>query len=157
MFPSLRPVLNKGGAGRYISRGESVSRLLPVSDRHLDLLQAYDQALATMPQGPGRTQIEAMMPYLRTEVAKISETILSLGGTPDTGVTREPLAPRADASEGDLVQHLLKAETDFEGALRDEVDAVHHQERTRAILNHNADASVARRDLLRGVVAGLGR
>ena len=156
MFPALRPILNKGGAGRYISREESVDRLRPVAERHLDLLQTYDAALARMPGGPAREQVEAMMPYLRTETAKVSETILSLGGAPPTGAGRQPLAATA-GTDRDRVQGLLDAEKDFGSMLREETDAVHHQERTRAILGHNAEASTSRIDLLRAVLADLGR
>ena len=156
MFPALRPLLNKGGAGRYISRGESVERLQPIARRHLDLLRAYDRRLVTMPDGPAKTEIEAMMPYLRTEVAKVSETILSLGGTPPSGAGDGPVTAATGESDRDRVQALLDAENAFGGAIHDEVDAVHHQERTRAILEHNAHASASRIDLLRGVLAGLG-
>ena len=152
MFPALRPLLNKGGAGRYISREESVERLLPVAERHLDLLQTYDRHMAALPEGPQREQVAAMMPYLRTEVAKVSETILSLGGTPPSGTHRDPHSP-GTAGDRDRLQALLDAETDFGKALRHEADEVHHQERTRAILGHNADASTARIDLLRGILA----
>lgn len=156
MFPALRPILNKGGAGRYISRAESIDRLLPITDRHLALLREYDGAMAALPAGPDRERLAAMMPYLRTEIAKISETILSLGGTPATGVSHEP----ATATAGDarsVFKGLLDAETTFGRALREEIDAVHHHERTRAILGHNAEASDARIDLLRGIVADLAR
>ncbi|MEM6287279.1 MAG: hypothetical protein AAF845_08985 [Bacteroidota bacterium] len=152
MFPSLRPVLNKGGAGRYISREESVERLLPISERHLGLLATYDGIVAGMATGPAKERIEAMMPYLRIEVAKVSETILSLGGTPASGVDREPAA----AASGTLKEKLgtlLSAERDFGAALTEEAEAVHHQERSRAILNHNAEASAARIELLRELAA----
>lgn len=156
MFPSLRPILNKGGAGRYISRAESVERLRPISERHLALLRTYDGVLAGMADGPAKEQIEAMMPYLRTEVAKISETILSLGGTPASGVDQDP-AGDIGLSLKERVDALLRAENGFGGTLREEVDAVHHQERTRAILNHNAEASTSRINLLRDVAATLPR
>ncbi len=155
MFPALRPILNKGGAGRYISREESVERLRPISDRHLDLLQAYDRALAALPDGAAKEQITAMMPYLRTETAKMSETILSLGGATSTGAHRQPLAPEPGRTDRQRVEGLLEAEHDFGKALREEVDVVHHQERTRAILTHNAEASDSRIDLLRGILADL--
>ena len=155
MFPALRPILNKGGAGRYISRADSVERLQPVAQRHLDLMYEYEGILSGMPDGLPKERLEAMMPYLRTEVAKMSETILSLGGTPPSGVRRRPgraagvSDPEAGRPAHERVDALLDAERDFGGALRDEADAVHHQERTRAILNHNAEASDARIDLLR--------
>lgn len=156
MFPALRPILNKGGAGRYISRAESVDRLQPIAERHLSMLRHYDGALAALPDGPIRERLAAMAPYLRTETAKVSETILSLGGAPPTGVDHEP----ASATDGDtksVLNGLLDAEKSFDAALREEIDAVHHHERTRAILGHNAEASVSRLDLLRSLLADAGR
>ena len=171
MFPALRPILNKGGAGRYISRAHSVERLQPVAQRHLDLMYEYEGILGGMPDGLPKEKLEAMMPYLRTEVAKMSETILSLGGTPPSGVRRRPGGPQtggpqtggrggvpdpeAGRSTADRTDALIEAERDFAGALRDEAEAVHHQERTRAILNHNAEASDARIGLLRDINATL--
>lgn len=157
MFPSLRPLLNKGGAGRYISRQESIERLIPIADRHLDLLMGYSRALSGMPDGPAKERIEAMMPYLRTEISKINESILSLGGSPPMGSGRRPATPETGRPLRDRLSDLLRSENEFGGALRDESEAVHHQERTRAILNHNAEASTSRVDLLRGIVADLPR
>ena len=155
MFPALRPILNKGGAGRYISRQESVERLVPVAQRHLDLLYAYDSAVGALADSPAWLPFhDVALPNLRTEVSKMSETILSLGGTPPSGVDREPALP-ARGDDRAVVQRLLDAEKDFGAALRHEADEVHHQERTRAILGHNADASTSRIDLLRGVLANL--
>lgn len=155
MFPALRPLLNKGGAGRYISRQESIERLIPIAERHLDLLMGYSRALAGMPDGPAKERITAMMPYLRTEISKINESILSLGGTPPMGAGRRPDAPDTARPLRERVDGLLRSETAFGAALTDEAEAVHHQERTRAILNHNAAASASRVDLLRAVVADL--
>ena len=152
MFPALRPILNKGGAGRYISREESVERLRPISERHLDLLRTYDGVLAGLPDGPVKSRLEAMMPYLRTEVAKVSETMLSLGGTPASGAGRSP-APVSLGTLKEQVDRLSDAERGFGSALTEESEAVHHQERTRAILNHNAEASASRMDLLRDIAA----
>ncbi|MEM0961293.1 MAG: hypothetical protein AAGK21_01975 [Bacteroidota bacterium] len=154
MFPALRPILNKGGAGRYISREESVERLHPIAQLHLDLLYRYDGALAGLPVGEARDRIQAIMPYLRIEAAKVSETVLSLGGTPPQGVERDP-ASAASGTEKELLQGLLDAEKTFGAALREETDVVHHQERSRAILAHNADASTSRIDLLRASIAAL--
>ena len=156
MFPALRPILNKGGAGRYISREESVERLLPMAEHHLDLCATYDAALGALPDGPARTRLSALAPYVRIETAKIFETILSLGGTAPTGTDREPAAP-ATGSVADVIKGLRDAEGTFSRALLDEVDVVHHQERTRAILEHNARASESRLGVLRDIVAELSR
>ena len=153
MFPALRPILNKGGAGRYISREESVERLQPVAAAHLDLVYAYDAAAAAL-TGPARERLDAVMPYLRIETNKVFETILSLGGTAAMGTEREPASP-ASGDVGDIVKRLREAEKGFASVLRDEVDAVHHQERTRAILEHNARASDSRLGVLRDIAAEL--
>lgn len=158
MFPSLRPILNKGGAGRYISREESAERLAPIAEHHLALLRTYNGVLPALADGPGKERVQAMMPYLRTEAAKVSETMLSLGAVPPSGAgTMAGPAAATYGSDRERVQALLDAENAFGGALRDEIDVVHHQERTRAILGHNADASASRIDLLRGVLADLPR
>ena len=161
MFPSLRPLLNKGGAGRYISRAESVERLQPMAARHLDLLYAYSGIVPTLADSAVRERLDALMPYLRTEVAKIYEPILSLGGSARTGVDRAPGGTHAGLSassrDADRVQALIDAEHRFAGALRDEIDVVHHQERTRAILGHNAEASDSRLGVLREIASDFSR
>lgn len=158
MFEALRPLLNKGGAGRYISRAESIERLLPIAERHLDLLYAYTGALPAIADGDARARLEAVMPYLRTEVSKIHETILSLGGGAPTGVSRDPEGTTpAGRTDADRLEALIAAERDFGSALTEEAEAVHHQERARAIVMHNAAASGQRLDVLRGILAGLGR
>ena len=153
MYPSLRPILNKGGAGRYISREESVERLQPIAAAHLDLVYAYDAAAAAL-DGPARERLDAVLPYLRIETNKVFETILSLGGTAAMGTEREPAGP-ATGDVGSVVRRLREAETGFGALLRDEADAVHHQERTRAILEHNARASESRLGVLRDIAAEL--
>ena len=154
MYPSLRPILNKGGAGRYVSREESVERLQPIAQHHLELLAAYDAALAATPDGPARERLQAVAPYLRTETNKVYETIFSLGGTAPTGAHGMPVA-NLGTTESDRFKALREAEKRFASALRDEVDAVHHQERTRAILEHNARASDSRLGVLRDIGAEL--
>ena len=156
MFPALRPILNKGGAGRYISREESVERLLPMAEHHLDLCAAYDAALAALPEGMAKERLGALAPYLRIETAKIYETILSLGGTAPTGTEREPAAP-ATGDAASILSRLREAEAGFATRLTDEVDAVHHQERTRAILEHNARASASRLGVIRDIIAATSR
>ena len=95
------------------------------------------------------------MPFLRTEVSKISETLLSYGATPPSGVGVGPEG--LGATDDERLLALADREREFGKALTDEVDAVHHQERTRAILGHNADASGRRLDILRELTSGLRR
>ena len=149
MFPSLRPILNKGGAGRYISREESVERLQPIVVRQLDLVYLYDAVVARLAEGPAKERLTSIMPNLRTELSKLYETLFSLGGTAPTGVERDALATDPGTTDEERLHALIEAEAAFDTVLREEADDVHHQERTRAILIHNADASASRLGLLR--------
>ncbi len=155
MFQALRPILNKGGAGRYATRAESAERVLPVAERHIDLFEAYRGALAGLTPGPARTSVEAMMPLLRTEVSKMSETLLSFGATPPAGLGRAPVS--MGDTDAERLYTLADRERDFGAALRTEVDVVHHQERTRAILGHNAAASDQRLGVLRDLTSTVRR
>ena len=163
MFSALRPILNKGGAGHYVTRAESAERVMPVAERHIDLFEAYRGVLgegtagdpAGLAAGPARERVQALMPFLRTEIAKMSETLLSYGATPPSGMGRTPEA--LGETDAERLFTLAGRERDFGAALRAEVDAVHHQERTRAILGHNAAASDQRLDVLRDLTAGLRR
>ena len=155
MFSALRPILNKGGAGHYATRAQSAERVLPVAERHLDLFEAYRGAVAGLAPGADRARVEALMPFFRTEMAKISETLLSYGVAPPSGLGREP--DDLGATDAERLLTLADRERAFGAALRDEVDAVHHQERTRAILEHNARASDQRLDVLRDLTSGVRR
>ena len=122
MFQALRPILNKGGAGRYVTRAQSAERVMPVAERHIDLFEAYRGALAGLASGPAKVSIEAMMPLLRTEISKMSETLLSYGVTPPSGMGREPVA--MGDTDAERLHTLVDHERGFGTALRDEVDAV---------------------------------
>jgi hypothetical protein len=156
MFSALRPFLNKGGAGYSISRAETAERLRPLVERHLDLLQAYAAALPRLRTLPGGEAVAALMPYLRTDLSKLYETVYSLGGDAPTGAERdfEAGAPGGDA---DVVRRLLDLEKETGDAARDEIDAVHHQERTRAILKTLAKGAEARTERLRAVAGQVRR
>ena len=155
MFAALRPILNRGGAGHYATRAESAERLLPIADEHLRLLATYNGVLDATPAGPVRERLEGLMPFFRTEVSKISETLLSYGVVAPNGVGVEPEA--LGSTETERFRALLERERTFGNLLRGEVDAVHHQERTRAILGHNAEASNRRLDALRDLTSATRR
>jgi hypothetical protein len=148
MFPVLRPILNRGGAGYSISRQETIDRLKPHVERGLELSRAYASTLPRLDARDAVARLEALMPYLRTEIGKLYETIFSAGGTAPTGVgLRDELVPADD--DTDPLTTLTRLERRFGKALRDEVDSVHHQERTRAILRSVAAGSDGRLDVLR--------
>jgi hypothetical protein len=149
MFPLHRPLLNRGGAGYSISRAETAERLRPHVDGGLALLQAYAAVLPRLRDRAGAGRLEALMPYFRTELSKLYESVFSVGGTAPTGAALGFGAGDGAESDGALLRGLIERERAFGNALRDEVDAVHHQERTRAILKAVAAGTDGRLDALR--------
>lgn len=157
MYTFLRPFLNKGGAGRYISREESVQRLQPVVTEHLRLLQSYRTALPHL-SATAQDRLRETMPLSRMELNKLFETIYSLGGSARTG---SEMAPQAAEPLGDdpaeRLYALLDQEKSYHDFLLDEKEAVHHQERTRGILVAVAKGSAERINILRELTASLSR
>lgn len=157
MFPVLRPILNKGGAGHYISREASVERLLPIVADQLGLLRDYDYVAKRMEASGARQKMEeVVLPNIRTELNKLYETVFSLGGSAPTGAELDWKASGLDGSDGEMVGELLARDKALGDTLREEMEAVHHQERTRAIIGHNAAKSADRINMLRGLRADIG-
>ena len=151
MFRVLRPILNKGGAGRYATREESVARVNPLVRRHHQLLQAYEVALANLDDADVSAKIASLMPRARTESGKLSETVFSLGGTPPNGTDMEPANATNNATDPELLYGVLGLERAYCETVTSEVDAIHHQERTRAILNVVKEGSEARQETVRSI------
>ncbi|MEL6616020.1 MAG: hypothetical protein AAFQ43_09800 [Bacteroidota bacterium] len=156
MFPALRPVLNKGGAGNYISREESVERLRPLIEDQLSLLRDYDHVSRRLQDSGARLRFqEVVLPNIRTELNKLYETILSHGGVAPTGAEMDWTASGLSGSDDDFLNALLERDRAFGDRMREEMEAVHHQERTRAIIGHNAEKSNDRLNMLRALRAAL--
>lgn len=141
MFPILRPILNKGGAGLYITREETVERLNPIVSAAHELCEAYNVVLAGA-DAEVVDHIQPFMPKMRTLLGKLCETVFSAGGVAPNGVDVE--AP-ADTSLFDV----LEREREFHKVAKEEIDAVHHQERTRAILKAVVAGSEERLEAVR--------
>ena len=156
MFPALRPILNKGGAGKYISREESVERLRPIIADHLNLLRDYDHVAKRLQHAEARQRFnDVVLPNVRTELNKLYETILSHGGAAPTGAEMDWTASGLGGSDADMIKALIERDKAYGQSLRDEMEAVHHQERTRAIIGHNAEKADDRLAMLRAVLAAL--
>ena len=151
MFRVLRPILNKGGAGRYATREESVVRLNPLVRRHHELLQGYEVALANLKDADVAPKIVALMPRARTESGKLSETVFSMGGTPPNGTDLEPAHVDNSSTDAELLHNVLNLERDYSEAVNDEIDAIHHHERTRAILKAVKVGSESRQETVRSI------
>src|SRR5687768_15863072 len=101
MYKALRPFLNKGGAGYYASRSETAERLLPLVERHVRLLRAYERVLPQLTDAAGAERLRGLLPYARTEFAKLNETLNSAGGRGPTGSGIEADLPAYGGSDYD--------------------------------------------------------
>jgi hypothetical protein len=148
MHSFLRPFLNRGGAGPSLDRPTTARRLLPILERHYDLLNAYDHAVERLHNRELAEQIRRFLPDLRTEMAKLRETIWSMGSNAPNGVGLLP--PDLGADDSDLIHGLDELERAYRDALRAEI-GLNHQIRTLAIINNNLSGSERRIDIVHPV------
>lgn len=150
MYPILRPILNRGGAGRSATREETVEALNPLVLQHARLLRAYNAVLAGLADRDAAARLETVMNRLRTELGKLRETVLANGGTPPSTVgLRAEIAGDSDRA---LLEALEQAERAYRQALRETLAYPHHQMRTIAILENNLTGSEERLGVLRPLV-----
>lgn len=151
MYPLIQSVMNRGGAGRSMTREESVEAILPLVDRHHALLHAYDAAIRSLGDRDVAARLNSGMNRARTELAKLKETVFSLAGTPPNGTDLDPNVRLGD-TDAEIIHALNDAERDYRNALQDTLGLAHHQLRTTAILENNVIGSNARLDVLHPIV-----
>lgn len=150
----LNPVLNKGGWGLSLTRADSVETLQPILRAHYQLLNAYEFARQQAGNGfPDR--VESALRTFRTDIGKISETILSFGGAPYNGTDIEPGATGdTEATPAQRIENLEAAERDLNDGLEASMN-VPQQIRTLATLkllrNHSNDRLAILREAARAV------
>ncbi len=125
--------LQKGWAGRTITRAETVERLNPLVKLHHELNMSYyalqrDTANAAVRQG-----VEAQMKISRADLGKLKETVFSNGGIAYNGTELELENFNVGDSDAERVNALTELEGDFRKAIAAESEIEHHM-RTRAIL-----------------------
>ncbi len=143
MYNVLKPILNRGGAGYSMTRAESAAALNPLVEQHSRLILAYDAALRHLAERDLAARLGEGMNRLRTELAKLKETVLSLAGTPPNGVRLDPEVHLGD-TDAEIVHRLDDLERGYRDALTDALDLPHQQLRTTAILENNLKGSDAR-------------
>ncbi len=138
-------LLNRGWAGRTMTRQETAARLNPLIRQHAALNHAYRHALGRADDPALADPLAALLKTSRTDVGKLKETVFSAGATAynATDLAPEDYALDAEAPLADL----QKREQQFQDALSDEKDE-NHQMRTRAILAVVRTNSRARLDVL---------
>ena len=157
MYPILRPFLNKGGAGRSMTREESIDALNPVVHRHAELLLAYGAAIRDLSDRGLAEALDGVMNRARTELAKLKESVFALGGTPPNSTDLDPAAVRLGRDDAEILHALDDRERAYRDALSDTIGLPHHQIRTTAILENNLKGSEARIGVLHPMVTRMRR
>lgn len=142
--------LQKGWAGKTLSRTETIERLNPLLERMLPLMHTHRYVIDHVSDATVSEQLETMHKTLRADIGKVTETVLSCGGVPYTGVELDPAAVRPGDTDDAMLFTALDEEQAFHDALQAEADQP-HQMRTRAILGAVAANSAARLDALKAL------
>lgn len=141
-------LLQKGWAGKTISRQETIDRLNPIIEQHIRLNYAYDAAERNTKNTRFGAGIATHQKVARADVGKLAETVFSCGGTAYNGTELEPSDFDTRESDVAMVEHLLELEQGFQETLESE-KKLEHQMRTRAILGVLKKNSDDRLDFLR--------
>ena len=145
----LSTALNKGGAGVSASAAETVAALNPIMDAHVRLLHAYEYVRQQLGPGPIADALAAHLRTARGDAGKLSETILSLGGTPISGTAIEPGSVRTEGTPAQMLTGLAERESAFRDQVAASLADVPHQIRTGATLGIVRASSEARLTTLR--------
>ena len=148
--PIKKALLNRGWTGKTLSRSETVDRLNPLLHQHIELNHHYGAAIRYCDDDRVVDVLERLQKTARADVGKLSETILSCGGSPYNGTDLEPSDFALEGSLLDLFEELHELETDFNEALGEEFD-LEHQMRTRGVLEAVKSNSQDRLDALKAL------
>lgn len=127
-------IFNKGGIGPAMSRRETVERLNPLIQRHMELNHNYNFVINHVTEPTVAATLSDLQKVARTDVGKLMETVFSCGGVAYNGVELEPedfaLSPDDDAMLFELRDH----EAAFSELIEEDLE-LDHQIRSQAILN----------------------
>ena len=125
-------------------------------EAHLTLLRDYDHVAKRLQDPVVRERFEEMvLPNIRVELNKLYETVFSLGGSAPTGSAIDWSASGLSGSDADMLKALIERDREHGRMILEEIDAVHHQERARAILGHTAAKSEDRLGMLRSLLSNI--
>ena len=144
-------VLNKGWAGKSLSREETVERLNPLLRRHVELNYAYDYAIGQLGGDEASEQMGRFQKTARNDVGKVRETILSSGGVAYSGVDLEPDAIVLHGERDQMLDQLVEQEQALLDHVREEqsLNGLEHHMRTKAILENLHQNSQERLNFLK--------
>ncbi len=126
--------LNKGWAGKTLSRAETATRINPLIRAHCALNHSHEYAVRALENREAADELAALQRMARMDTGKLSEIVLSAGGAPFNGVSMEPEDFNLGKSDREIAQALGELEGEFEQLLRNEMET-EHQMHTRAILS----------------------
>ena len=141
--------LNKGWAGRTISREETAERINPIIRKHYELNHSYEHAIRTVQNRDAAETMNTLQKTARADIGKLSETVLSAGYASYNGTDLDPEDFNVGSDDGAIIDRLTELESEFEDLLSEELK-LEHQIRTKAILAVVHRNSRARLDFLRG-------
>jgi hypothetical protein len=145
--PIKEALLGRGWAGKTISRSDTVDHINPLIEQHIVLNHHYGAAIRHCDDERVVDVLKRLLKTARTDVGKLSETVLSCGGSPYNGTDLEPDDFTLTGSLLDLFEELHDLETDFNDTLSEELD-LEHQMRTRGVLEAVRSNSSDRLDAL---------
>lgn len=140
--------LNKGWAGRTLSREETAERINPIIRKHYELNHSYEHAIRTIGNREAAERMNTLQKTARADIGKLSETVLSAGHAPYTATELDPDDFNIGSDDQTIFDRLTELESDFASLLEDELK-LEHQIRTRAVLSVVHRNSRARLDFLR--------
>ncbi|PSQ95873.1 MAG: hypothetical protein BRD55_09630 [Bacteroidetes bacterium SW_9_63_38] len=146
--PIKEVLLGRGWAGQTLSRAETVERLNPVLLQFLKLNHNYRYVIRTHSDNAVTEALKRVQKTARTDVGKLSETILSCGGSPENGTDLEPEDFTLGPDDLAMLSQLEDLETELNEALVHERQEHEHQMRTRGILEALTSNSDERLTLL---------
>lgn len=148
---ALDAILNKGGAGKSLSRSETAEYLVPLVQQQNELIFAYERAIQTMDDRSLAQLLEDLQPRTRADVQKLDEMIYSNGGTAPNGTDLAPEDFELGDSDAARLGSLFDREQTFRNAVETEYerrDPKRYAFRTLATLENVLNGSNARLDTL---------
>jgi len=122
-------LLNRGGAGKSITRNETAEAMGDLVRPLTSIVRTYERLAENVGDDQAAGKIAASQNRTRSDVAKLSEIILSTGGI--TPRDAEPLSSSDDPDT--LIRALNAAERGFRDSLEESLKMKHHY-RTIAVL-----------------------
>ena len=121
-------LLNRGGAGKSLSRAQTAAEMSKLMIRHIELLRTYDALIESIGNDASIENLKALQQDNRADISKLSEIILSSGGVPP----REGMLLAGDGADA-LIKSVNNAERELRSDIEEQLEQKHHL-RTLAIM-----------------------